>query len=67
MSGPELVDRSKRLHPEARVLYMSGYADDQILSRGVSEPVGMLLPKPFRRPQLLEHVRVALDSGRADS
>jgi signal transduction histidine kinase/CheY-like chemotaxis protein len=67
MSGPELVERSKRLHPEARVLYMTGYAEDLVLSRGVSDSVMMLLPKPFRRPQLLEHVRGALDSGRAGS
>jgi hypothetical protein len=61
------VERSKRLHPEARVLYMSGYAEDLVLSRGVPGSLVMLLPKPFRRPQLLEHVRGALDAGRAPS
>jgi two-component system, cell cycle sensor histidine kinase and response regulator CckA len=33
MSGPELADRMRKLRPGMRVLYMSGYTDDEMLCR----------------------------------
>ena len=62
MDGPELVERSKQLHPEARVLYMSGYTEDPTLRERISGANTPLLPKPFQRIQLLERVRGVLDS-----
>ena len=67
MDGPELVERSRQLHPEARVLYMSGYTEDPTLRKRIADPKASLLPKPFQRIQLLERVRTALDSERAGS
>jgi signal transduction histidine kinase/ActR/RegA family two-component response regulator len=67
MDGPELVERSKQLHPEARVLYMSGYTEDPTFRERISDSNIPLLPKPFQRIQLLERVRTALDSGCAGS
>jgi len=43
------------------VLYMSGYTDDAIVSRGVLEPGIDFLPKPFDATQLLRSVRELLD------
>jgi two-component system cell cycle sensor histidine kinase/response regulator CckA len=65
MDGPELVERSRQLHPEARVLYMSGYTEDPTLRKRIADSSASLLPKPFQRIQLLERVRSALDSKRA--
>jgi signal transduction histidine kinase/ActR/RegA family two-component response regulator len=61
MSGPQLVARITGLCPDARVLYMSGYTDDEVIGRGLANPGIMLLQKPFSAQELVERVRVALD------
>ena len=49
MPGPgrKLVDRLKVIHPETKVLYMSGYTDNAILHRGILEPGTNFIQKPF--------------------
>jgi PAS domain S-box-containing protein len=64
MSGRELVERFRELRPRARVLFMSGYAGDDLTSRGVAEEGAHFIPKPFTPELLAERVREALD--RAD-
>jgi two-component system cell cycle sensor histidine kinase/response regulator CckA len=59
-SGPELAERFVVLHPEARVLFMSGYADDALLTR-VRGTTGAFLPKPFTPDALAKKVREVLD------
>lgn len=36
-----------RTHPDLPVLYMSGFADDEIISRGLLEPGRPFIQKPF--------------------
>jgi hypothetical protein len=50
------------LRPEIRVLYMSGCSESVIASQGVIDQGITLLSKPFRAPDLLEHVRAVLDA-----
>lgn len=45
-----------------RVLYMSGYAQSVLGSRGTLEAQTMLVEKPFTETQLLTAVRAALDT-----
>ena len=47
--------------PGIRVLYMSGYTDDEILRRGLVVPGANFLQKPFTSTRLAEAVRHALD------
>ncbi len=47
MSGRELGDMLARTHPDLPVLYMSGFADDEIISRGLLEPGRPFIQKPF--------------------
>jgi len=61
MSGPQLVARIAEFCPDARVLYMSGYTDDEVIGRGLANPGLMLLQKPFSAQELVERVRLALD------
>ncbi|HEU4993880.1 MAG TPA: ATP-binding protein [Gemmatimonadaceae bacterium] len=63
MSGPTLVSRVLELCPQARVLYISGYTDDEVIGRGLSTQGMLLLQKPFSAQQLVERVRVALDAA----
>ncbi len=50
MGGPELVDRLLPLHPAMRVLYISGYTENSIVTSTAVRPA--YLPKPFT-PNLL--------------
>ena len=47
MSGRELGETLARSHPGLPVLYMSGFADDEIVSRGLLEPGRPFIQKPF--------------------
>ena len=60
MSGRELADRLTEKRPSLKVLFMSGYNDDDVLRYGVEQGSADLLPKPFTPDQLAERVRAAL-------
>jgi PAS domain S-box-containing protein len=61
LSGREMVGRIRLKRPEVRVLFMSGYTDDAIMQRGVSEPGTAFLQKPFSGEGLARKVRAVLD------
>lgn len=61
MGGKELVGRFKSLHPEIKVLFISGYTDSAITHHGLSEPDTALLQKPFSLTSLAIKVREVLD------
>jgi two-component system, cell cycle sensor histidine kinase and response regulator CckA len=62
MSGPEVAQRLTRVHPEMKVLYMSGYTDDAIIRHGVRELGMVFLQKPFTSDSLARKVREVLDT-----
>ena len=64
MSGPELAERLAPLHPELRVLYISGHTDDAVLRHGVREGLASFLQKPFTVDAFARKIREALDAGR---
>jgi two-component system, cell cycle sensor histidine kinase and response regulator CckA len=61
MGGPELATRVRARHPETRVLFTSGYADDVALRDAIQEREQLLLPKPYDTHELRRMVREALD------
>jgi CheY-like chemotaxis protein len=61
MSGRELVERLQRIHPEMRVLYMSGYTDNVIIHHGILEEGLAFIQKPFTLETLARKVREVLD------
>ncbi|WP_407154181.1 CHASE3 domain-containing protein [Bradyrhizobium sp. STM 3557] len=60
MTGKELADEVKRLRPQARVLYTSGYTDNAMIEHGQLDHGALLLSKPYRRSELARMVREAL-------
>jgi PAS domain S-box-containing protein len=62
MSGKELAERLSVMHPEVKVLYMSGYTDDAIVRHGVLEPGVSFVQKPFAPRTLVQKVRQVLDA-----
>jgi two-component system cell cycle sensor histidine kinase/response regulator CckA len=67
ISGPELARLVGREWPTAAVLFMSGYAEDEIVHRGVVDPGVALLPKPFGPESLARAVRKRIDEHRRDA
>ncbi|MCA9520000.1 MAG: response regulator, partial [Myxococcales bacterium] len=61
MGGPELARRLAAGHPQARVVFMSGYANDALEGRSSIDPGVELIAKPFSPRALLERVRSVLD------
>jgi len=56
MKGPEVYARICAHHPEARVLYMSGYTENVIAHRGVLQANVAFIQKPFSVVGLLEKI-----------
>ena len=65
LGGRELAARVRTLHPEVRVLFMSGYTGDYNGERAMLEPGRNLLQKPFGLETLVRRVREVLDSDPA--
>lgn len=61
MNGPELAKRLSLLHPEMKVLYISGYTDNAIVHHGVLEKGVNYIQKPFAVESLVRKVREVLD------
>jgi two-component system cell cycle sensor histidine kinase/response regulator CckA len=57
MGGRELAERLLAARPEVRVLYMTGYTDDEFLRDRSIGPGLALIEKPFRPEALIERVR----------
>jgi hypothetical protein len=62
MLGKEVAERVRALRPDVRVLYMSGYAQPVLASRGTLDPGVTLVAKPFSEPSLITTVREVLDA-----
>jgi len=62
INGPELARLLSERRPGLAVLFMSGYAEDEIVHRGVVDPGVSLLPKPFGPDALARAVRNQLDN-----
>jgi PAS domain S-box-containing protein len=64
MGGMELARRLRSLHPELKVIFISGYADDALGGLGELVEGNNLLRKPFSGAQLLSFItRVRSSSG----
>ena len=61
INGKELFDRISAVHPDIRVLYMSGYTNDVIADHGVIDEGVHFLEKPFHIKTLAAKVRAVLD------
>jgi PAS domain S-box-containing protein len=61
MRSGELVRRLREVRPSIRVLFMSGYPDDDVTRRGVMQEKAELLQKPFSPQELVARVRKVLD------
>ena len=74
MSGPLLVAEARRLRPELKVLYTSGYPDHRMPDRvpaptlhDMPDPGVDQVDKPYRRSELAVKLRKLLDGDRSEA
>ncbi|HEY6057756.1 MAG TPA: ATP-binding protein [Candidatus Limnocylindrales bacterium] len=65
MRGPEVAAAVRAIHPEASVLYVSGYTAGVVSDRGVLPDDVELVEKPYTATGLGSRVRAVLDARRA--
>jgi two-component system, cell cycle sensor histidine kinase and response regulator CckA len=62
--GEPLIDRLHAVRPGLKVLYISGYADEAVVRRGVLREGMPFLQKPFTPGALARKIREVLDAPR---
>ena len=63
MNGKELSQNIRKLRPNIKILYMSGYTASSIAHHGVLEPGVNYIQKPFSLEELSTKVRIALEES----
>jgi PAS domain S-box-containing protein len=63
ISGRQLAEQLLRERPTLKIVYMSGYTDDEVIRYGVLGPGASFIAKPFAPTTLALTVRQVLDSG----
>ena len=64
MRGWEVCEKLRRLRPELKVIYISGYTDDPMLDRRLMGDRAAFVQKPFTPDVLTRKVRDVLDGTR---
>ncbi len=62
ISGRQVAEQLKEIHPETKVLFMSGYTDEAIVHHGIIDSHIAFIQKPFSERALAQKIREVLDS-----
>jgi two-component system cell cycle sensor histidine kinase/response regulator CckA len=62
ISGKEVAEQLQRIHPETKVLFMSGYTDEAIVHHGIVDSNIAFIQKPFSERALAQKIREVLES-----
>ncbi len=63
MTGPKIMELMERIRPGIKVLYISGYSDESVVSHGLIGAGRAFLSKPFGPEALLQKVRESLSGA----
>jgi PAS domain S-box-containing protein len=63
MNGRQLADEVRKRRPRCKLLFTSGYTENAIIHHGRLDPGVLLLAKPYRKANLAQMLRQALDSA----
>jgi hypothetical protein len=67
MGGKALDEALRRQRPELPLLFMSGYAGQEVADRGLLSPDASFIQKPFSPQELVQRVRSLLDRRAASA
>lgn len=57
MSGPRLIDKLRASRPDVKVIYMSGYVDEELEQDALGQPDTCFIQKPFSVGALLDLIQ----------
>lgn len=63
MNGAEIAKEAKRIQPNIKILFTSGYSENIVAHKGKLEQGVILVDKPYRRAELLKRVREILSGS----
>ncbi|HYP77762.1 MAG TPA: ATP-binding protein [Polyangiaceae bacterium] len=67
MGGPALIELLLLMRPDLKVLYMSGYANDELVNHSLGERGFLFLQKPFAPMELVRKVRELAELAAEDA
>ncbi len=62
MGAGELAEQLRAQRPEMKVLFISGYTNDEVVRRGVKQKEAAFIQKPFTAEDLMRKVREVLEA-----
>lgn len=62
-SGKQVAEQLRAIHPETKVLFMSGYTDEAIVHHGIVDSGIAFIQKPFSERALAQKIRDVLDAN----
>jgi two-component system, cell cycle sensor histidine kinase and response regulator CckA len=62
LGGHALAEQMRSIHPEARLLFTSGYTPEAVSRKGIAIPSAYFLQKPYSPAALCRKIRGILDS-----
>jgi PAS domain S-box-containing protein len=62
IGAKELAEKLRKMHPETKLLFTSGYTETSVVGRGVMERGIVFLQKPFTAESLARKIREVLDN-----
>ncbi|HEY7585296.1 MAG TPA: response regulator [Candidatus Deferrimicrobiaceae bacterium] len=63
INGRELAEKLRRIHPEMKVLFTSGYTENAVVHQGILDEGVDFIGKPFSPPVLAKKIREVLERG----
>ena len=63
MNGKELANELKKIYPETKIIFTSGYTDNQIVQSGNLDKGINFIQKPFSEQTLAKKIRSVLDNS----
>jgi two-component system, cell cycle sensor histidine kinase and response regulator CckA len=67
LNGKELSDKLLKIDPNLRVIFISGYTDNTVITHGMLEPGLTFLQKPFTPQVLAGKIREILDLNKVEN
>ena len=62
LDGPAWVREARKTRPDAKVIFVSGYAEDVFGGGESGIPNSAFLPKPFTLPELTQKVKDLIEA-----
>ena len=60
MTGSEAALRLRKMHPECKILFLTAYADDEMIDYAVDANAFAYLMKPYREREIIATIKTAL-------